>query len=524
MAVRSRGGLADLARGIARVRSNQATQAETLRRATEDPVQHTDDHAERVLRATRDLERVELSSDDFFTGTYRIVKPGHYVLTEDITFDPPKEVPTSYPRMPFRLGFFAAITVECSDVVIDLNGHTLEQSEAHALHQRFFALIELSDQPFLMGQGPANFGPDTPGGAVRCVVQNGMCGRSSHHGIHGNDVSDVLIQNVVFNDFEVAAVHLNNPVRCTLARVHVHRTRRDVPVRATFSQSRFVAERLRAMSSLEDVWRGKTGSDILRELEQALQNPSLPLFRNDRGMSDGNCYGLAFHRRGVAVGPLVTSPRDDTSVTMFDVCVEDIQSAPEHIRLWSDGDGDATTYGAGGSILRGPVGDAISIDLKAPYAPTVLSEAQFYLAKFAGLGHVPEAVLSWAETGTPVGDAVYPVEGRDSMNHTMKGNIGIFLSGIEHVVLDRVRVDEVRNSGTTGHIGDYAYGCLLTACSDTTFRDLVIRGTGAGCMLKHGSKVSAHRLNMSMIAIPCQRDEESHIEYTACGYATLISQ
>ena len=338
-----------------------------------------------------------------------------------------------------------------------------------------------------MGQGPANFGPDTPGGATRCVVQNGVCGRSSHHGIHGNDVTDVVIHNMIFTDFEVAAVHLNNPVRCTLSRVHVHRTRRDVPVRATFSQSRFVAERLRALPSLDSVWRGRTGRDILRDLEQALLDPTLPLFRNDRGMSDGNCYGLAFHRRGVAVGPLATSHRGDTSVTLFDVCVEDIRSAPEHIRLWSDGDGDASTYGAGGSIVRGPVGDAISIDLKAPYSPTVLSEAQFYLAKFANLGHVPEAVILWAEMGTLVGDDVYPVAGRDSMNHTMKGNIGIFLSGIEHVVLDRVRVEEVRNDGTTGHVGDEAYGCLCTACPDMKIRNVQVRGTGTGCMLKHSS-------------------------------------
>lgn len=521
MAVRSRGGFADLARGISRLQSIQASQTETLRKATEDPVHRTDDNAERVMRATMGLQRVELSSSDFEGGTYRITKSGHYVFTEDITFDPPKEVPLTYPRMPFRLGFFSAITVECPDVVINLNGHTLKQSEAHALHQRFFALIELADQPFLMGQGPANFGPDTPGGAVRCVVHNGICGRSSHHGIHGNDITDVVIHNMVFTDFEVAAVHLNNPVRCTLSRVHVHRTRRDVPVRATFSQSRFVAERLRALPTLDSVWRDRTGRDILADLEQALLDPTLPLFRNDRGMSDGNCYGLAFHRRGVAVGPLATSHRDDTSVTLFDVCVEDIRSAPEHIRLWSDGDGDASTYGAGGSILRGPVGDAISIDLKAPYSPTVLSEAQFYLAKFAGFGHVPETVLQWAETGTLVGDEVYALEGRDSMNHSMKGNIGIFLSGIEHVLLDRVRVEEVRNDGTTGHVGDDAYGCLWTACPDTKIRNVHVRGTGTGCVLKHSSNMSATKLEISMVQIPCQKDKDSTVEYTTCGYTTL---
>ena len=40
---------------------------------------------------------------------------------------------------PYQLGFIAAVTIECDDVVFDLNGHTLEQSNVFYLQQRFSA-------------------------------------------------------------------------------------------------------------------------------------------------------------------------------------------------------------------------------------------------------------------------------------------------------------------------------------------------------------------------------------------------
>ena len=53
----------------------------------------------------------------------------------------------------YQLGFFAAITVETSDVTLDMNGKSLQQSDEHALMQRFFSLIELGNSPFLAGEG-----------------------------------------------------------------------------------------------------------------------------------------------------------------------------------------------------------------------------------------------------------------------------------------------------------------------------------------------------------------------------------
>ena len=76
---------------------------------------------------------------------------------DDITFSPNEHIddtlmPTNeqitagdYPTVKttpsgfYHMGFFAAITIECPNVVLDLNGHMIRQSELHRLQQRFFA-------------------------------------------------------------------------------------------------------------------------------------------------------------------------------------------------------------------------------------------------------------------------------------------------------------------------------------------------------------------------------------------------
>ena len=123
-----------------------------------------------------------LKQSDFDTGTYRILKPGYYVLGEDIVFHPNPEYdfkPTaqqfktnSYPVHPYRLGFFAAITNETHDVILDLNGYSISQSKHHNIMQRFFALIELANTPFIPKTGPANFG-DTISPANNVIIKNG---------------------------------------------------------------------------------------------------------------------------------------------------------------------------------------------------------------------------------------------------------------------------------------------------------------------------------------------------------------
>ena len=116
---------------------------------------------------------VILNQNDCLNGTIRIKKPGHYILAEDLMFHfnesnnfKPTDKQTQgtnaqYPLAPhgaYNLGFFAGITIEADNVILDLNGCKITQSDEFSLNQRFFALIELASSPFIPKQGPSNFG------------------------------------------------------------------------------------------------------------------------------------------------------------------------------------------------------------------------------------------------------------------------------------------------------------------------------------------------------------------------------
>ena len=131
---------------------------------------------------------VNLYNKDFEHGTLRIRVPCILVLKENINFNPnrpktflnkdnevvddfseavaldPDRVLDWMPsitkpeneqyfqdeiRFGYSLGFFAAMAIECDNVIVDLNGYIFQQHLEHSLQQRFFAIIELADQPFI---------------------------------------------------------------------------------------------------------------------------------------------------------------------------------------------------------------------------------------------------------------------------------------------------------------------------------------------------------------------------------------
>lgn len=127
-------------------------------------------------------------------------EPGTYKLCEDIVFNPfppvGDETPAEsydvhfegvYNRSSFGLGFFSAISVVASHVTIMLNGFTLEQSVEHSLMQRYFALIELANAPFIKDTGPAQFvsqGECFERAKNVNIIGPGTLGRSAHHGAY----------------------------------------------------------------------------------------------------------------------------------------------------------------------------------------------------------------------------------------------------------------------------------------------------------------------------------------------------
>ena len=248
----------------------------------------------------------------------------------------------------FRLGFFAAISIEADNVTLNLNNHILAVDPEFALQQRFFTLISVGQGPFIKGQGPANFGENI--NITNIKIYGGELGLSPHHGIHGNLVSNIEISNLKIHDFEVAGIQLNGFKNAYLHDIEIGPSLYGVPVLGRYSQARFdllafrdIKERLEQLSSndlsdnyIVDVLNvGKDGSDgslnvveIMqrlidgmdlyfdyklngiapdndennKELRQ-LWRESVSLFDNDvGGFPDGSAvYGILLNSAGVAV-------------------------------------------------------------------------------------------------------------------------------------------------------------------------------------------------------------------------------
>ena len=191
-----------------------------------------------------------LSQRDFQYGTVRIRKSGGYCLTENIVFNPPSECPlgpnsegcyfptnetmfpgsTSFKDGAYALGFFAAIAIETNDLTLDLNGHRIEWGFELYLQQRFGSVIEIANSPFLPGVGlGTNFGSNF----IRTdsvVIRNGTIGLTPHHGIHSNGASNVVIRDIHFVGFEVAAIQLNGFSDATMENLDIGPSLTEVPL------------------------------------------------------------------------------------------------------------------------------------------------------------------------------------------------------------------------------------------------------------------------------------------------------
>ena len=186
-----------------------------------------------------------LKASDFELGTYRIKKSGKYILTENIIFEPNGTVDRVGP---FVLGFFSAITIECNNVEIDLNGFIIRQSEKFNLDQRFYTNICIGNSMFVSGQGPANFGtnqifPDN------VIIKNGHIGMSSHYGIFSIGCSNVRIENIIFEKFEVAGIHLAGGKNVLFKNIDLYGVCREIRVNSLFSQAHFILPFLESISN-----------------------------------------------------------------------------------------------------------------------------------------------------------------------------------------------------------------------------------------------------------------------------------
>jgi hypothetical protein len=471
-----------------------------------------------------------LYQNDFINGTYRITKPGVYILKEDIVFHPNPDNdfnPTVqqlkekvFPSNPFRLGFFAAITIECNNVIIDLNGYTLSQSTIHNSKQRFFALIELANSPFIPNTGPANFGKDIQT-ALNVIIKNGTLGLSSHHGIHGNNNHRILIQNIIFKDFEVAAISLNGGKYIYINNCTIKGNNTNIPSNAMLSQSIFAIPFLKTIKDnnpdayLQTKLGKKTIQQILTTIQEEIDSffNSMPyegLFGNPSGLLDGNCYGIVLNSSGPVIGAFKDfSPTNDTNcfVVIENTTIENIISSGMEIGGYGTNENDSNgSYGK--DQLVGPLGDIIqfdnAIDDDGFYVGNMVTDMQLIINKYGkskqelGSSNVPESMIHSIEACNKTIHEIllekgyYIIPNRDAMGHHMKGNAGIFISQGSYVMIKDNTINDIVNDGTGNNPSCESSGVLLSGTNHisilNTKIDNIVSSKGDAEMVRYKLK------------------------------------
>ena len=439
---------------------------------------------------------IGLKQEHFDNGTFRIKNPGKYVLLEDINFNPNEDndfFPTQqqissglYPELmngPYHLGFFAAIAVESENVIIDLNNKTLKQSEKHAFQQRFYSNIELANSPFIPKQGPGDFkGNTTYKPAKNVLVMNGKLGKSSHHGIHSNKADNVILHNLDITNFEVAGIALNGSSNSILSNINIHDNTQNIPILSTYSQARFIRKHLDSIPASSSI--NILGTDVTREtIKNNLNNKlnetftafkngeQLPenIFKNNEAEKgyDGNVYGIVLNVNGVVINNFIQertpSMVGNNNIYLNNIKINNLSSNPLEIIGISDNSGECAINEAyGKNVQSGPVGGIIQfenivtdkINIDGTYIRNVLSDAQFIVSKYSSKPKVTQCILDWVSEGTNLKEKAideeqyYYVTGRDSMSHTMKGNIGLFISGGINIKGDNVYISNIKNLAT----------------------------------------------------------------------------
>ena len=83
------------------------------------------------------------------------------------------------------------------------------------------------------------------------LITNGKIGFSSHHGIHGNNCTNLILDNLTIYDFEVCGIALNGSQNAILNNITIRDNLQKVPLNATYSQTRFLRKHLKNINNVK---------------------------------------------------------------------------------------------------------------------------------------------------------------------------------------------------------------------------------------------------------------------------------
>jgi len=488
---------------------------------------------------------VVLTAEAWDAGTFIINAPGEYHLAEDVLFYPqtaltsgvsandvsfPDPLSEKYPQLGgYYLGFFTAIAIQSDDVVLDCKGHSIGMHPEFHKRQRFFSVIELGSKPFFAG-GPPQFGNSflTTAELVapkRVTIKNCTLGRSSHHGIHGNNNEDITIQDLVISDFEVGGIHFNGANRVTITDTEIGPSLENA-FGAALSQANLLDHLMNSFLPMKPEWseQRKEAKVVLRGVEHTVESVLLDLhnalhefyavaeadyptwngalrkiFRELPTIPDGSAvYGVVIHKTGPAAN-------DFGSCTLNASLAGDLQIAGSVLTNVNVHDLKVKVHQmtriVQGSQIMGPAGDVFDFELvkdeNGHYAGTVLSDAQLAVNAFKehlmasigatdtellyyfGASHVSSQVWAWvsqASVGASVTTNHYCEDESDVVSCDFKpfGAEGMTVSATCKCFIKPI--DDFSCFGDAmSHANKGAIGLFLNHMSDGTFSGVTVR-------------------------------------------------
>lgn len=410
---------------------------------------------------------IRLLQSDFASGTYRIHEGGYFELGEHILFDPQPEAEKLRTDKPVS-GWFASITVETEEpVIIDLKNFMLASSvsfdEAHVFN--VFAQIELDNCPFsgtLYGfpnphQALVNFKSDLIYvSASNVIIKNGMLGRSGHWGIHGNNNSNIHIENMIIKDWEVRGIELNGLVHGSIKNVEIsgleHVIKTSVPLVGVLH----VKEILHHLAA-----QGYKDAKLrLQKLEEFLLDENAGTLNPAQTLPIGTIGGLFIAGGGVSNVdfPVTTSmcahaAKMTGGRTCDDIVIEDV--------VIHDAAVNSVQFAAIGSKYQGPQGNSIGIenvgllpggsllwkdayDTQGNFAPNEPLIATVFVA-LALLAHNPKAKKMLPKNFDKIAQSI--LENNETLflenavpiytypSHKIKGLFGMRIEGAQNVIV-----------------------------------------------------------------------------------------
>lgn len=423
---------------------------------------------------------IHLSQRDFDSGTYRIRTPNTTVILDtDIEFEPFFAAEATRTDKPIT-GWFAAMTVEADNVIIDMNGKTIQASEFFlaADVENVYANIELDNAPFsgiLFGVLGAFFPGDTEFVAAQnVVVKNGTLGRSDHWGIHGNNNSAINIHDMHIKDFAVAGIQLNGVVDSTVSNVKItgleHIIRTNFVGVAASTLIKFLVE----IANIPDEPCYEGACEQLSSLLAYIEaNPEL--FNAPRLLPQGAVNGIAaasgflnftfFPSDSAAcdIAAFISGGRRIENITLENICIDGLSNAAEEsVLIASQANGQIINLPLLGIPVFGALTWDSAFDANGNFAPTPFLVAQVFVAS-TQLCLFPEIISqvlppNWKAISNSIltGNEkkflanVFPGFGIALDSVPIKGMFGVRFDCSDKGTLKNVRVSNIHNLGKPG--------------------------------------------------------------------------